>query len=165
MTTSVIRPTFLSSVATTCAASFKTRTTRLVSSPPRTSAKPKAAVGLRSLHGRVTNIALPRAFPDTSMENTACMVTELAGKATAAAATAAAPALVTVAAVLASQLAFPALWAVGAVPCCLAFLNPIYVFSVGYVLISLIPTLFADCPKYQYMVSDMVITHTNGPKH
>lgn len=99
------------------------------------------------------------------MENTARMVTELAGKATAAAATAAAPALVTVAAVLASQLAFPALWAVGAVPCCLAFLNPIYVFSVGYVLISLIPTLFADCPKYQYMVSDMVITHTNGPKH
>ena len=35
-------------------------------------------------------------------------------------------------AVLASSFAFPALWAFAAVPCCLAFLNPVYVFSVGY---------------------------------
>ena len=35
-------------------------------------------------------------------------------------------------AVLASSFAFPALWALAAVPCCLAFLNPVYVFSVGY---------------------------------
>ena len=39
---------------------------------------------------------------------------------------------VSLGAVLASSFAFPALWAFAAVPCCLAFLNPVYVFSVGY---------------------------------
>ena len=35
-------------------------------------------------------------------------------------------------AALASSYAFPAIWAFAAVPCCLAFLDPVYVFSVGY---------------------------------
>jgi steroid 5-alpha reductase family enzyme len=35
-------------------------------------------------------------------------------------------------AALASSFAFPALWAFAAVPCLLAFVNPVYVFSVGY---------------------------------
>ena len=38
----------------------------------------------------------------------------------------------TLGAVLASGYAFPATWACAAIPCCLGFLNPVYVFSVGY---------------------------------
>ena len=36
------------------------------------------------------------------------------------------------AAVLSTPLSFPALWFLAFVPCCLGFINPIYVFSVGY---------------------------------
>jgi steroid 5-alpha reductase family enzyme len=39
---------------------------------------------------------------------------------------------VSLGAALASSFAFPALWAFAAVPCLLAFVNPVYVFSVGY---------------------------------
>ena len=35
-------------------------------------------------------------------------------------------------AVLGTAWSFPALWALAVVPCCLGFVNPVYVFSVGY---------------------------------
>ena len=60
---------------------------------------------------------------------------ELAAKATkaATATTSAASTMpASLGAALASSFAFPALWAFAAVPCCLAFVNPVYVFSVGY---------------------------------
>ena len=60
---------------------------------------------------------------------------ELAAKATKAAITTTSVASTmpaSLGAALASSCAFPALWAFAAVPCCLAFVNPVYVFSVGY---------------------------------
>ena len=38
----------------------------------------------------------------------------------------------TLGAVLGTAWSFPALWALAVVPCCLGFVNPVYVFSVGY---------------------------------
>ena len=56
-----------------------------------------------------------------------------AKKAAAATVVAATPTLAyTLSTVVGSNLAFPALWALTALPCCLAFINPVYVFSVGY---------------------------------
>ena len=79
------------------------------------------------LRRRFSVAASASASPQVSAELAA-----KATKATTATTSAASTMPASLGAALASSFAFPALWAFAAVPCCLAFLNPVYVFSVGY---------------------------------
>ena len=97
---------------------------------PRSLERRRAALCVTTstpLRGRFSVAASASASPQ--------VFAELAAKATKAAITttsAASTMPASFGAALASSFAFPALWAFAAVPCLLAFVNPVYVFSVGY---------------------------------
>ena len=97
---------------------------------PRSLERRRAALRVTTstpLRRRFSVAASASASPQVSAE-LAAKATKAATATTSAASTMPA----SLGAALASSFAFPALWAFAAVPCCLAFLNPVYVFSVGY---------------------------------
>jgi len=105
------------------------RKTRFASSRRPPCVSPRTVV-----QPKITSV--PRRFAVLTRASTSSHIADLGAKTVKA--TVADPVIATIlmpasfGAVLASSFAFPALWAFAAVPCCLAFLNPVYVFSVGY---------------------------------
>lgn len=118
----------------TCAPSFiwtRARTskthTRLKSTPIPVSTGPvRMRTKCRVLKSAIQHPEITARVSQSIAELAAAKTT----KVVAAASVSATP--LTFATVLASSMAFPVLWAFAAIPCCLAFINPIYVFSVGY---------------------------------
>ena len=109
---------------------------RLATSKPRAFALGSCPGGLQPRRSALrTTTSTPlrrftvaaRASPQVSAD-----IAAKATKAATASASTTSTMPVSLGAALASSYAFPALWAFAAVPCCLAFLNPVYVFSVGY---------------------------------